>query len=242
MKKLLEWLGLNRHELIKNNRRYFKTFDKDNPFDEYEYVVLDTELTGLDPRTSEVVSIGAVRVKNLRIMIGGSFFCYARPSKPLPKNSTLIHRITPQQIEKAPPLEDSLPKFIEYCHGAVLVGHFLKIDLTFLGKACRKHFGATLGNTWLDTLKLSQSLEDYKRRHSYSDDPVEQSFNLNKLAIKYNLPLFEKHDALEDAIQTAYLFIYLAHKLRMNGCVTLRDLLISQSNAILPSDQGYSTA
>lgn len=242
MRKLLEWLGFRQHELIAENRRVFKSFDKDRPFDDYEYVVLDTELTSLDPKIGEVVSIGAVRVKNFRLLIGGSFFCYARPTIPLPKDSTMIHRITPQQIENAPGLEEVLPDFIRYCAGAILVGHFLKIDMTFLGKALKKHFGGTLGNVWLDTLKLSQSLEEYKRRHQYSDDPIEISFNLNKLAVKYNLPLFEKHDALEDAIQTAYLFIYLCHKLKTAGCVTLRDLIVSQSNVVLPSDQGYWTA
>ncbi len=242
MKTLLEWLGFGKHELIVENRNYFKTFDRNKPLEDYEYVVLDTELTSLDPKHGEVVSIGAVKVKNLRIMMGGAFCCYARPSRPLPKDSTLIHRITPQQIENAPPLEEILPDFIEYCRGAVLVGHFLKIDLTFLGKALKKHFRGTLSNVWLDTLKLAQSYEEYKRRHVYSDDPVENSFNLNKLAVKYSLPLFEKHDALEDAIQTAYLFVYLAHKLKTTGCVTLKDLMVSQSNAALPSDQGYSTA
>ncbi len=242
MRKLLEWLGFRQHQLITDNRRFFKSFDKNRPFEDYDYVVLDTELTSLNPKNGEVVSIGAVRIRGLRLLIGGSFFCYARPEKPLPKDSTMIHRITPQQIENAPNLEDVLPDFINYCHGAVLVGHFLKIDMTFLGKAFRKHFGGTLGNVWLDTLKLAQSLEEYRRRHRYSDDPIENSFNLNKLAVKYNLPLFEKHDALEDAIQTAYLFIYLCHKLKKAGCVTLGDLIVSQSNAVLPSDQGYSTA
>lgn len=242
MKKILEWLGFRKHELIKENRGFFNNFDKNRPFEEYEYVVLDTELTGLDPKKGEVVSIGAVRVRNLRIMIGGNYFCYARPSIPLPKDSTLIHRITPQQIETAPPLQEVLPDFVKYCEGAILVGHFIKIDMTFLGKALKKHFGGTLGNIWLDTLRLAQSFEEYRRRHSYSDDPIENSFNLNKLAIKYSLPLFEKHDALEDAIQTAYLFLYLAQKLRTTGCVTLNDLMIAQSNATLPSDQSHSTA
>ncbi len=242
MKKLLEWLGLKKHPLIADNRSYFKTLDRDRPFESYDYVVLDTELTSLDPKNGEVVSIGAVRVRDMRILLGDSFFCYARPSTPLPKDTTLIHRITPQQIEQAPPLEESLPDFLDYCKGAILVGHFLKIDLTFLGKACKKHYGGTLGNLWLDTLKLAQSLEEYRRRHSYSDDPFENSFNLNKLAVRYNLPLFEKHDALEDAVQTAYLFVYLAHKLKNSGCVTLRDMLVSQSNALFPSDTGYSTA
>ena len=38
------------------------------------------------------------------------------------------------------------------------------------------------------------------------------------------MPYFEAHDALEDALQTAYLFIFLVKKLRTAGIKTIREL------------------
>ena len=37
-------------------------------------------------------------------------------------------------------------------------------------------------------------------------------------------PKFKPHDALEDALQTAYLFLFLVKKMKSGGIRTLRDL------------------
>ena len=83
MSNILKWLGLSKHETLKKNRQIFYDFNRNRSLEDYDFVVFDTELTGLEPRTDEIVSIGAVRVKNLRITLGKNFFCYARPNKPL---------------------------------------------------------------------------------------------------------------------------------------------------------------
>jgi DNA polymerase-3 subunit epsilon len=50
------------------------------------------------------------------------------------------------------------------------------------------------------------------------------SFNLADLSNAYGLPAFSQHDALQDSLQTAYLFIYLAKKMEVQGLITLKDL------------------
>ncbi len=53
---------------------------------------------------------------------------------------------------------------------------------------------------------------------------VSSSYNLEDLAQEYGLPAFKAHDALEDALQTAYLFLFLVKKFRKGGLVTLKEL------------------
>ena len=242
LKRLFKSLGFLKHPSLKENMRFFCDLNWNKPLEDYDFVVFDTELTGLEPSNDEIVSIGAVRVRNLRIAVGRTFFCYARPNKPLPKDSTLIHRITPDQIIGAPPLEDILPDFVSFLHGAVIVGHFVSIDISFLNRATKSCMGGIIKNPFVDTMKMAQYYEDHRRRRYYEDAAPKLSFGLNDLSKKYGLPLFEKHDALEDAMQTAYLFLFLMKKFKSLGISTLRDLFSGQKKAAFSSDQDSYSA
>ncbi len=188
---------------------------------------MDTELTGLNPRRDEIVSIGAVRIKNLRIVVGDNFFSYVRPAGGLPKDSTLVHRITPEQLKAAPDLGEVLPEFIEFLGSSLVVGHFIPLDLSFLNRASRKLLGGKIKNRWLDTIKLTRGYEETQHHDFYDGVNPGASYGLTHLAEKHNLPLFAKHDALEDALQTAYLFLFLVRRLRSAGFVTLDDFLLA---------------
>jgi len=212
------------HPEFAENKRYFKALDQFQPVEEYEFVVLDTELTGLHERQDEIVSIGAVRIKHLQILAGETFYAQVKPEKPLPKNSTLIHRITPQQLEAAPPLHEVLPHFINYCGKALLVGHFVDLDIAFLNRACRHLFGSPLHNPCVDTLRLAQiHMERFGVPYRNKIDGG-HSFNLTELCRQYGLPAFVPHDALQDALQTAYLFLFLIKKFQGQGYRTLREI------------------
>lgn len=226
LKKLLTRYGLTPpdHPLFAANWRYFKHLDQRRPLADYEFVVFDTELTGLDRRRDEIVSIGAVKIRNLRIMVGETFHVYVKPPRPLPKDSTLIHRITPQQLEAAPHLAAVLPDFIAFCGQALLVGHYVGLDVAFLNRACRRHYGAPVSNPCLDTMRLAQTYTEMQWQQYHDRFRMDISYNLAALGRVYGLPEFTLHDAYEDALQTAYLFIFLLKKMRTRGIVTLKDL------------------
>lgn len=212
------------HPMFAENKRYFKALDQFQPVEEYEFVVLDTELTGLHERQDEIVSIGAVRIKRLQIVAGETFYALMKPEKPLPKNSTLVHRLTPQQLEAAPPLHEVLPSFIDYCGKSLLVGHFVDLDLAFLNRACKRIFGSPLHNPCVDTLRLAQiHMERFGAPYRNKIDGS-HSYNLSELSRQYGLPAFVPHDALQDALQTAYLFLFLIKKFQGEGYRTLREI------------------
>ena len=212
-----------KHPALKSNEEVFLTFDQARPIEECEFVVLDTELTGLNPRRNEIISIGAVRIRDMRIVVGENFHTYVHARKPSLKDSTLIHRITPEQLNAAPALDEVLPKFVEFCGTAVLVGHYLQLDLAFINKAAKRILGGRLQNPAMDCARLAQAHLAYLNRAGVKRISIDDTFQLPKLAREYGLPLFVPHDALEDALQTAYLFLFLTAKLREYGLETFRD-------------------
>ena len=125
------------------------------PIADTPFVVLDTELTGLDERKDDIVSIGAVRMRGGRIELGGSFHELVNPTAVLDARSVVIHGITPSQVETRPPIDEVLAAFLAYAGDAVLVGHCLPVDLAFLNREARRVTGGPLRNRTVDTLSLS---------------------------------------------------------------------------------------
>ncbi len=221
---LTRLFGNTKHPAIVHAERYFLDFDPGcAPYD-CEFVVLDSELTGLNFRKDEMVSVAAVRIKKLRIVLDECFYSFLRTRQREATSGTFIHRITPQQIRAAPDPATVIPELVNFCGTAILVGHCLDIDLGFLNRATRRLLGAKIPNMSLDTAILVRAASQQGvlpgRVHSQQDLPND----LNRLAKSLNLPVFQHHDALEDALQTAYLFLFLVEGLRRAGYTTLSDL------------------
>jgi DNA polymerase III subunit epsilon len=212
------------HPLIMQNKEAFASFDQSRPLNEYTFVVFDTELTGFDRKQDDIISIGAILIKDLQIDLGTTFHTYVRPRSIAHTQATMVHRITPQQLDKAPPLAEVLPAFVEFIGNSLLVGHYVGLDMSFLNAASRKILDGTLSNPGIDTMRMAQGYQRVLLGHFHEENAGTVSYNLEDLAKKYHLPLFKPHDALEDAIQTAYLFLYFLKKFRKGGLLTLKDI------------------
>lgn len=198
--------------------------DQTRPLEDYDFVVVDTELTGMDPSVDEIVSIGAVRIRGMRIVPVESFYTLVRPDMALPRLSTLIHRITPDEVRRAPAADSALSAFLKFAGGSLLVGHHVGMDMTFLSRAVRNHFGGPLKNPCLDTLRLAQAYQEELFEGYFDQFNLQISYNLADLTRQHDLPQFPSHNALMDAMQAAYLFLFLARKLRGGHIKTLADL------------------
>jgi DNA polymerase III subunit epsilon len=213
-----------KHPLIARNHAAFKGFDQRRPLTEYRFVVLDTELTGLDRKKDEIVAIGAVRIDRLQIDLGQTFHSYVRPERLTHTEATLVHRITPGQLRQAPTLAEVLPEFLAFIGEDLLVGHFVGLDMGFLQRAVARLYQGTLVTPCIDTMRLAQGYKEVQLGYYQEMQLVSNSYRLSDLSREFQLPLFEAHDALEDALQTAYLFLYLVKKFRKGGLITLHDL------------------
>jgi len=214
----------SQHELIVKNRDFFENFDQTRPLQEYNFVVLDTELTGMNRKHDEIISIGAVKIRDLQIDLGQTFHSYVRPHKLNHTEATLVHRITPEQLWEAPSLSEVIPKFVSFVGLDLLVGHHLELDMSFLHGATRMVLNGTLSNPGIDTMKMAKEYKKVMKGYYHDIGETSPRYNLEDLSHDFNLPVFKAHDALEDALQTAYLFLFLIKKIKKGGLFSLRDL------------------
>ena len=106
----------------------------------------------------------------------------------------------------------------------LIVGHHVGLDMSFLNRACRTHHGQPLANPCLDTMRMAMLWREKRTPSHYEQFNLNISYVLTDLAEEFDLPRFTAHEALGDALQTAYLFIYLAKKIARNNPLTLREL------------------
>jgi DNA polymerase-3 subunit epsilon len=199
--------------------------DRRIPIDEASYVVVDTELTGLDEKRDSVVSIGAVRMTGGKIDIGGTFYRLVSPRTELRASSVLIHEIMPSEVAASPLIETVLKEFLEFCEDAVVVGHFITIDLLFLNRELKRLSNRELPNAVLDTYSICNWL---RRRHRSPDCLTQlraDGCRLYDIVKCFDIPVNGAHNAAMDAFITAQLFQRFLPLLVEAGVENIRDLL-----------------
>ena len=219
--RLFRRLYPSKHPLLLSNESLFQKFDSGRPVQSYDFVVFDSELTGLNPREDEIVSIAAVRIRNMQISLDDTFHSLVRTRNRLAGQGTFVHKITPQQIMHAPKPEDVIPRFFDYCAGSVLIGHLPELDFSFLDRASQRIMGGKLNNPCLDSMALARYLWKPRQKKRVQDLPKIRSLYLMELSTVCGIPLFPSHAALGDALQTACLFLFLVDRFNRLGWTTL---------------------
>ncbi len=192
-----------------------------------EVVAFDTETTGLELRRGDtVISLGACRVVNARLLASDVFDQKVDPKRPIPLASTAIHGLTDADVAGAPPLDIVLTRFRDYVGEAVLLAHNAAFDLLAIS-----HKGVTFDIPVIDTLLISRALDEALDGH-----------DLDSLAQRYDLafPPGTRHTALGDARVTAELWLALLPRLEARGVDTLDQLLALQANAFDRQDASAS--
>jgi DNA polymerase III subunit epsilon len=178
------------------------------------YTVFDTETTGLQPSAGdEIISIGAVRVLNGRLLRNEVFEQLINPMRPLNRESARVHGLDAAALEGQPPIGEVLPVFHRFCEDTVLVGHNAAFDMRFL-ELKQASTGVHFRQPVLDTLLLSAlvhpSLEDHR---------------LEAIAERLGVSVIGRHTALGDALLTGEVFLKLLALLAERGIVTLGQVL-----------------
>jgi len=189
------------------------------------YAVIDTELTGLDPRCDSIVSLAGLRLDHGRIQLADQFYEEVRPASALTETSIVLHGITPDDVSERPGIAAFLAEFSAFCADDIVVGHFLEIDLGFLREACAGAGHPPLANPVLDTWPLYDWLSSRMPEDGGPGLPRLQDPRLPELARSLGVPCRSSHNALGDAFVTAQVFQRLLHQLGRWGVATTGELL-----------------
>jgi DNA polymerase-3 subunit epsilon len=178
------------------------------------YTAFDTETTGLEPSAGdEIISIGAVRIVNGRLLRGEVYEQLVDPRRSLRPESVKIHGITPQALNGQPGIEKVLPAFRRFCEDTVLVAHNAAFDLRFF-ELKEAATGVRFDAPVLDTLLLSALLH-----------PAQGDHKLESIAARLGVNLIGRHTALGDALVTGEVFLKLVPLLAERGITTLGQAL-----------------
>jgi DNA polymerase-3 subunit epsilon len=184
----------------------------ERPLTELVYTVFDTETTGLDPHGGdEIISIGAVRVVNGRLLRTEQFDQLVNPQRTLPWESVKFHGIRPEMLIDQPTIAQVLPRFHQFAEETVLVGHNVAFDMRMLQiKEAVTHIRFT--NPILDTMLLSDTVHPAHRGHG-----------LQAVAERLGVRIMGRHTAIGDAVATAEVFLRLIPLLAAQGIRTLKE-------------------
>jgi DNA polymerase-3 subunit epsilon len=212
-------------ETAKRGHDAAQPHDGDIPINEANYIVFDTELTGLKLKKNSIVSIGAVKMDGSRINLGDFFYRIVEPKTELTGKSVVIHGITPSEASESPRIDVLLPEFLDFCGDSILVGHVVSIDLDFINKEMKRVYGSTIPNRAVDTFTIYGWIRRIEEKTCAYHGGTPGNADLFTLAEKYNIPVASAHNALNDAFVTAQLFQRFLSLLPALGVRSVHDLL-----------------
>jgi len=188
---------------------------RSRPWREVEFASLDFETTGLDRERDAVVSFGVVPVRGGRVVVREAVHQLVLSEVPASVESMRIHGILPKDLAHAQPFPVAGQTLRLALAGRFLLAWFASVEIGFL---CRLYGGGRC--SWV---RRTIDVRQMAIEHEHLDQDVRQS--LSSAAEHYGVPVANPHEALDDAMVTAQLFLVLADRLEERGLGTARSLL-----------------
>ncbi len=155
------------------------------------YICMDLETTGLNPKTDRIIEIGAVKVRDGEI--AERFETFVNPGKKLEERITELTGITDEMLADAQEIQDVLPDFLSFLGEDVILGHAVLFDYSFVKKAVVNARGK-FERKGVDTLAIARKyLTELESR------------SLGYLCSYFEIP-HKAHRALADAEATHLLY------------------------------------
>jgi DNA polymerase III subunit epsilon len=179
------------------------------------FASLDFETTGLDYRRDDIVSFGVVPVQGGRVVLRDAIHRLVAPTVPVSPTSVRIHQLLPAELASAPDLSGSRAPLAQALAGRFMIAWFADLEIAFLGR--------TFGNarrSWrartVDVRSLALAVEGLA---------PDSHLTLTSAAERFGVPVSAPHDAFDDALVAAQLFLILASRFERAGGGRVVDLI-----------------
>lgn len=174
--------------------------------EEVEFVIFDTETTGLEPQTGDrIVELAAVRIKEDRIL--DTFQTLVNPQRPISEAAFAVNQISQEMLKDAPDMRTVMPGFLNFVKGSCLCSYNAGFDMDFLNNELRLMGQNELsGIDVVDVLKMAKRLLPGMERYALW-------FVVQQLGIRTK----QVHRAFSDVELTLEVFNKLKGKLKLKG-------------------------
>ncbi|MEM6336509.1 MAG: exonuclease domain-containing protein, partial [Bacteroidota bacterium] len=183
-----------------------------------EFVVLDTETTGLEVTRDRVIEIGAVKVVGGRVV--DTFQQLINPERHIPRKIAHLTGISDESVFDAPPAAEVVPQFMDFLGDGVIVAHNWPFDRRFLEAELSRLDLPMVQNPSLCTLRLARRL--------LTALPSKSLANLKR---HYGIRTSRAHRALADSEATAKVLERLLFILDFDHKINTLDEVLSYQNA-----------
>ena len=187
-------------------------------------IVLDTETTGLNPRTGDrVIEIGCVELEN-RMLTGNNYHCYINPERDSEEGALAVHGLTTDFLSDKPKFAEIAASLQQYIDGAEVIIHNAPFDLGFLNAEFKRLnlpiFSEQVGSV-IDTLVQAKEMHPGKRN------------SLDALCDRYGVS--NAHRKLHGALLDAELLadVYLSMTRGQNSLVMEDEISLASPGEVL---------
>lgn len=163
------------------------------------YIVIDIETTGLNSKYDEIIEIGALKVRDDKVIDKFESLVF---NDNIDSFITDLTGITTEMTEKAPPLKSVLSEFIKFVQDETLIAHNANFDINFIYDSVESCFGKEFNNDFIDTLRIAR-----RAFHEF------KSHRLKYLARDLNFKNTPGHRSLSDCFTTLELYLKCKEKI-----------------------------
>lgn len=157
-------------------------------------IILDTETTGLDPKSGHrVIEIGCIEIIN-RKFTGEQFHVYLNPDRESDEGALAIHGLTTEFLSDKPRFSSVYEDFIDFIKESELLIHNAEFDIKFLDHEI-KLLSKDLPNISSCVSKVTDTLQIAREKH-----PGQRN-SLDALVKRYEIGGYDRelHGALLDS-------------------------------------------
>ena len=183
------------------------------------FIVIDLELTGLDAKQHEIVSVAWVQVDQQCIKLSKAEHYINKEVKQL-EQSPIFHGIAQQEVAQGQSLSDILNKLSRHFDDTILVFHNASLDWSFLKCAFKAHGINAKAKLIIDTFQIEK-----KRLLQQGQEIALDELTLAACRARYKLPHYSNHHALTDATATAELLLAQCHQISCGNEIKLADIV-----------------
>jgi len=169
-----------------------------------EVVSLDCETTGLNPRVDDIIAVAAVVIRANRILISERFEAIVRPEANQGSHSIKVHQLRETDVRQGQHMDDVLPNLLRFIGGRPIVGYYVDFDMRMLNKYVASRLRSKLPNP---RIEVSAMYYAAKYKGAAPGTPLDLKFA--SILSDLGIPSFGQHDALNDALMTAMIYLQL---------------------------------